>query len=344
MEVLISIIVPVYNVPEEFLNECIISIIKQTLKNIEIILVDDGSTDNSVVICDTYAQLDNRIRVIHKMNGGLTSARKAGIMAAKGKWITFVDGDDWIEPIMCEEICQVSLNNNVDVIMFGVIKDYQKFKFKCNYDEFDDMKVFEDIECRNLQVKILNYNSNIATSYAKLIRRSFILEHNILPNESIRQGGEDVEYNLRLFDKVNKVLMYKKYLYHYRYNGKSISTSPNEYNFYRVLNTFKVIKNFIDSKENNIALLRSFYNRLSYVLVTTAITGYFNPTFNDTYKVKVEKFKKYLNTDIIFDSLQQANNENMSFGRKIVLLCTKKKLFIVINILGKIRYLQKISM
>ena len=95
----ISVIVPVYNV-ENYLRRCVDSIINQTYKNLEIILVDDGSPDNCPVICDEYAQKDSRIKVIHKENGGLSSARNCGMDMATGEYIGFVDGDDWIESDM----------------------------------------------------------------------------------------------------------------------------------------------------------------------------------------------------------------------------------------------------
>ena len=102
MEEKISVIVPIYNV-KEYLDKCISSICNQTYKNLEIILVDDGSTDGSATICDAFAKKDDRIVVIHKENGGLTSTRKAGVNIATGKYIGFVDGDDWIDEDMYEE-------------------------------------------------------------------------------------------------------------------------------------------------------------------------------------------------------------------------------------------------
>lgn len=96
----VSIIVPVYKVPEGFLRKCVESCGAQTLEEIEILLVDDGSPDDCGSICDEYAAQDERIRVIHKENGGLCSARNAGCLAARGEWIMFVDGDDWIDPDM----------------------------------------------------------------------------------------------------------------------------------------------------------------------------------------------------------------------------------------------------
>ena len=94
---MVSVIVPVYNI-SGYLERCLQSILSQTYVDLEIILVDDGSEDSSGQICDQYAEIDNRIRVIHKKNGGLVSARKAGVSAASGDYVVWVDGDDWIEP------------------------------------------------------------------------------------------------------------------------------------------------------------------------------------------------------------------------------------------------------
>ena len=105
---LVSVVVPVYNV-EKYLNRCVESIVNQTYKNLEIILVDDGSLDNCPVMCDEWAKKDNRIKVIHKKNGGVSSARNAGIDKSNGKYISFIDPDDYIEEnmyfLMIKKIC-----------------------------------------------------------------------------------------------------------------------------------------------------------------------------------------------------------------------------------------------
>ena len=112
---MISVIVPVYNV-EKYLEECIESIINQTHRDIEIILVDDGSTDNSGALCDEYAGKDSRIRVIHKENGGLSDARNCGMKAAKGEIISFVDSDDYLSPFFLEIMYEAMMNGNCDIV------------------------------------------------------------------------------------------------------------------------------------------------------------------------------------------------------------------------------------
>jgi len=139
---LISVIVAIYRV-EKYLNQCVQSILQQTYKNLEIILVDDGSDDLCPTMCDQYAMSDSRVKVIHKRNGGSDDARKAGILAASGKYVGYIDGDDWIEPEMYEKLLCFIQTYKVDVVESGVIdswKDVEKkrvsfFEEDCYKDE-----------------------------------------------------------------------------------------------------------------------------------------------------------------------------------------------------------------
>ena len=141
-EPLLSIIVPVYKVPERYLRKCIESTMAQTLKEIEILLVDDGSPDQCGEICESYAKQDSRIKVLHKKNGGLSSARNYGCKAATGKWIMFVDGDDWIEPDMCQTMYELGEKKNVQLVMCGIVKDYGKSATEYKF-YLEDGKVYQ---------------------------------------------------------------------------------------------------------------------------------------------------------------------------------------------------------
>lgn len=129
----ISIVVPVYNVPEKYLRACIESLINQTYKVIEIILVDDGSKDQSGMICDQYANLDSRIKVIHKQNGGLSAARNTGYNHSKYEWLMFVDGDDYVDNNFCYAMLNAAIQYDVDLVMCGMYKDYGKTREKYTY-------------------------------------------------------------------------------------------------------------------------------------------------------------------------------------------------------------------
>ena len=122
MDELISVIVPIYNV-EKYLDRCVQSIVSQTYRNLEIILVDDGAQDNSPAMCDAWAAKDSRIRVIHKENGGAGSARNAGLEVMRGSWFTFVDSDDYVAPQMYQRLA-AHITDDVDIIECDMAETY----------------------------------------------------------------------------------------------------------------------------------------------------------------------------------------------------------------------------
>ena len=198
----ISIVVPVYNVPEKYLRACIESLINQTYKVIEIILVDDGSKDQSGRICDQYANLDSRIKVIHKQNGGLSAARNTGYNHSKYEWLMFVDGDDYVDNNFCYAMLNAAIQYDVDLVMCGMYKDYGKTREKYTYYIPANVK-FEKKDCIWLQEQLLHFNGNIATAYCKLINKKVLSTYNITHNENLRQGAEGLEFNIRLFEKID---------------------------------------------------------------------------------------------------------------------------------------------
>ena len=117
MDPLVSIIVPVYNA-EKTLNKCVDSILNQTFQDWELLLIDDGSTDRSGELCDEYANKDSRVRVFHKINEGVSSARNVGLDNAKGQWITFVDADDWIDKNMYQELYNTAVSSRYRIVQF----------------------------------------------------------------------------------------------------------------------------------------------------------------------------------------------------------------------------------
>lgn len=339
---LVSIIVPVYKVPESFLRTCIESLIAQTLKDIEIILIDDGSPDNCGKICDEYAGKDDRILVIHKKNGGLSAARNTGCKAAHGEYITFVDGDDWIEKETCAFAYEKAKKTSAEIVCWGTVKDYLTKSIPFEYsDKFIDGKVYSGNEIGYMQEMLLHYNGQNATAYSKLINRSFIEKNNIYHNEILRQGAEGLEFCLRLFECAERIAFFNKHFYHYIYNENSISAFPTEENNRYVLNCFQSIKEFIKTSKNRERLEQWFDNRLLYVIITTAISCYFNPANTESYAVRKRKYKEYLSQPIVKEALKTKNKKELSLERKIILQLINCHMFFLLNLAGKIRKKQK---
>ncbi|MCD7882224.1 MAG: glycosyltransferase [Lachnospiraceae bacterium] len=335
----VSILVPIYKVPERFLRRCIESTLKQTLRDIEIVLVDDGSPDQCGEICDEYASSDSRIKVIHKANAGLAAARNSAFDACIGEYITFLDGDDYLESTACEKAYETALKEDVQLLFWNQFTEYPNRTVRVTSFGSEAIK-FNKTECRKLQARVLDFNGKIAQVFCKLIKRDFLIEHNIRHVETLSQGAEGFVFNIQLFEHLESAYYTPEYLLHYTYNENSISHSPDERNYYLVIRCFEYVENFIKSSDNKDELQKKLYNRMLYVVVTTGITGYFNPTNEMKYKERKKGYMKFLQEPLVSKSLNVADYKELSVQRKIILKCIQYRQFWVLQVLGKVRRIQ----
>ena len=213
----ISIIVPIYNV-EKYLTNCIDSILNQTFKDFELILVNDGSTDNSLEICKHYKDIDDRICIIDKKNGGASSARNAGLDIAKGEYIGFVDSDDYIHPQMYELLYNQIIKNKADISMCE-FKRVSQFNKKELSDKVILNQEVEILNNKEAVVKLEEYGSvTYVVAWNKLYKKS--LFNNIKFKEGIIHEDEYIIH--RLLYQVNKLVYIKKELYFYLQREGSI--------------------------------------------------------------------------------------------------------------------------
>ena len=232
MNCLVSIVVPIYNV-EKYLDRCIESLIGQTYRNIEIILIDDGSPDACPQICDSYAKMDGRIKVIHKENAGLGMARNTGIENATGEYICFFDSDDYVEPDTIEKCVSAALDNDADLVIFG--HDRVTGEGKCIYEirPKTSQKVFFGVEITE-RLLPMSLSADIESGedwnlplsawnkmYSlKLIRASgwrFVSEREII--------SEDFYSLVEFHGYLRKVVILEDVFYHYTVNDSSLSRS-----------------------------------------------------------------------------------------------------------------------
>lgn len=255
---LISIIVPVYKV-EKYLEKCIQSIINQTYNNLQIILVDDGSLDNCGKICDEYAKKDNRIEVIHKTNGGLSDARNVGISKAKGKYIGFVDSDDYIEKSMYEDLYNLIEENQSDVCIcnfYNVVGNNKSLKNPDNgIQKYNKIDILREIL---IDSKIQSYAWN------KLYKKE--LFDNI--KYPVGKKYEDIGTTFYILEKCNKIIVTGTPEYYYLNRADSIVNNVNEKT---IIDYIELITERYDYIEKNLKELGK-YNK--YYLVKTLITAY----------------------------------------------------------------------
>ena len=224
----ISVIVPVYNV-EMYLRRCVDSILAQTIEGLEIILVDDGSTDRSGIICDEYGKKHRQIRVCHKENGGLTSAWKAGMDLASGDFVGFVDSDDWIEPDMYERMFELVCKTDADMAICGLIFDFEDSRIP-KREEISNFKkvVYDRRELEALFPSLINdgrfFGRTLQPARVTKLFRTELIRRNMVYCDERVSLGEDMQITFPAILDVGKLCVVRDFFpYHYWINQKSIT-------------------------------------------------------------------------------------------------------------------------
>ena len=308
----ISLIVPVYNV-EKYLEKCVNSILKQTYKNLEIILVDDGSTDESAEICDKLKKDDNRIVVVHKTNGGLSDARNVGIGIATGNYLGFIDSDDYIQKDMYEYLYKLIKENNADISICNYMtiyedKDFQVEKIPNEIQAYTKIDAMRELLKRN---QIQDYAWN------KLYKRN--LFNNI--KYPVGRKMEDLGTTYKLFDKADKIIIgnQKKYFYLQRMgsivNNKTIDLFIDKYEL--TLERYNYLKSkYGELIENEIDMLQKILEL--YQIKDITVCKY----------IEEKKINKFLEN--ILNQKNVKKNLTLKLRIKLILLKYSKKIYRII--------------
>lgn len=282
---LISFIVPVYNV-EKYIETCIKSILNQDYQYFEVIIVDDGSSDNSCAIVDDLAKTDERLLVVHKVNGGVSQARNTGLSIARGEYILFIDGDDFIEPgyasffvsLIERYKCDIAMNTNNFTSIDSLQVDYEySYTIKAE-------KAIEYIYLGHIFVAVWN----------KIYRRSFLIENNINFNNDI-WFGEGMLFNIECLQFTDKVAIGNRKLYHQVYNRASAMRSFNLESNYCGIRSLKLQKQLWRKKNKSIENAWTFhYRRFSFNI----LAGLIRSNIDQDYYEEVEDCKRILKSNI----------------------------------------------
>lgn len=333
---LVSVIIPVYRV-EKYLPECLESVINQTYKNLEIILVDDGSPDNCGKICDEYAENDNRIIVIHKKNGGLSSARNAGIDISTGEWIYFCDSDDIIEHELIGTVLSKLISDKSDMCFF----DYDRF---CGHNKTSHQTIKSDENFFNNtnDIKILLTYFSEMGSACYYIAKASIIKENVRFADGIKYL-EDELFKFQLYSYINSFSYVHKVLYHYRAVENSITQDYSNRQDYLDIVFFvnHVMKEAIlngNYPENALIVPNTRFICRFNTIVRTAFQNKFS------FKCDFEMIKKYMNSSDYCQALMNYDkNTVFGFSNMIYILVKKPNRFFItlIYMLTKIKTLIK---
>lgn len=260
MGVKVSVIVPVYNA-KTYLDRCMQHLLSQTLSDIEIILVDDGSTDDSLSICRTYAANAKKIggifiQVIHQSNQGPAAARNAGLFYAVGKWIAFVDPDDYVSPDYCRASYEYAETTDADIVMFDAVREKEPLVLADDSMLIEAQDHIMNLRCAMLYPYMLRYSPNlhikdqyqsthksdiaIAAPWNKLYKKSFLNDNNLIFPEQLKTL-DDMTFNYLAFGCSPKVAYLHRKLYHYCFNKKSITNKYDPNRIQKDLEVFKMI-------------------------------------------------------------------------------------------------------
>ena len=308
----ISVIIPVYNV-ENYLKQCLESVINQTYKNLEIILIDDGSTDKSGNICEEYKQKDERIKLIHKTNGGLSDARNVGLLNATGEYISFVDSDDFIDLDMYKILYDNIIKFKSDIVwcdyniyLKGNIQKHKLFSEQKNY-------IINDVFIKDL----FNKYHLEAFVWNRLYRKDIFKDIRF----PYKRRCEDGYLVIAILSNAKKITVIPDALYFYRQRGDSLSSKKHkniqfkiDFTESRIIRAIQYEYLLPKSVEANILLYRAYKSALRYL---------------DIIANRNRKIKKDIYTNVIYPQIKVLLNSNLSIKRKLSLILSLIKYKIV---------------
>ncbi|OUP66029.1 hypothetical protein B5F12_00450 [Pseudoflavonifractor sp. An176] len=328
MEPLFSVIVPIYGV-EKYIDKCIGSILNQTFTDYELILVDDGSLDRCPQICDEYAKTDDRIKVIHKANGGLVSARKAGCKVASGKYIVNVDGDDWIRDGYFDAIAQIAEQYEPEVICFGTIYHWgnREEEVSCQYTSKYYSR--EEIENEIFPVLIEAETGEYfpPSIWSKAVRRDLYRTCQDKVDDRI-VIGEDVACTRQIIYWAKNMYVMNDCLYYYRQNDQSMTKSKKAFS----MRSPELISHILmELASNNVQMELQVYRCVCHLFFIAALTQF---NRQEHYRKIVGDIEMELEKEYIQTAIQKCYYKPLYYKGRIALFCLRHKLFYAMKLLN----------
>lgn len=345
---LISIIVPVYNT-EKYLETCLESLVNQSLYELEIICVNDGSLDRSLEVLNKYAQKDGRIQVITQKNGGLSAARNTALDQVKGQYVLFVDSDDWIDTILCEQLYQIATKENADCVMCSYIKEFKNHStinhiFDKAYISWNEQAIQSQIRRKLFglvgeELAKPQDGDLIVSACMQLFRSTLLQDLRFVDNKVI--GTEDALYQIMFYKKCRKFVYIDQPLYHYRKtNESSITSSYNATLFEKWQNLYDLLARAIEEENLEPSYIEAFYNRVALGMIGLGLNEL--KAKHKTMNQKATRLKEILNTKRYKNAYEKLEFTYLPFKWKIFFyLCKYQKTMLLVIMLECIEFLRK---
>lgn len=343
----VSIIIPVYNV-EKYLKQCVDSVLNQSYRNIEVILVDDGSPDNCPKICDFYLDLDCRVKVIHKENGGQSSAREAGMKWVTGQYVMFVDSDDWIE-LNTIELCLKEIEKDLEIgcVLFSYMKEMQVASIPMHVMDEQMQLIGKEAEEKiyrrlfgliDYELKHPERMENMASCCMKLYKTEYAKKGKYFDINEIG-SCEDGLFNIYALHNCNNMLYLDKPLYHYRKLKNSTTNSYRPRLAEQWDNLFFIMRNIIEEKKLGREYEEALTNRIGLSITAIGLNELSNRANSSWQHIK--KIREYLESDIYCSAVRKMNIKHMPMVWKVLMMaCKWQSAFLVYMILNAINILR----
>jgi len=348
-EIKISIVIPVYNV-EKYLRQCLDSLVNQTLRDIEIICVNDGSTDSSLEILNSYAQSDNRIVVINIENGGVSNARNVGLKNVSGEYVTFVDSDDWLDLEFCEKLYDIAQKEQADAVMCGYMREYENraiatSSLDSDYivwtgDEFKDKFHRRLFGLTGEELSSPEKGDGIVSTWAQIFKKELAQSAEFY---DIKKLGtfEDGLYQIDVYKNCNRFVYVNEPLYHYRKtNTQSITTKYRENLFTLWQNLYGILGSRIEENGYPQIYQEALNNRICLGLIGLGLNELSDKESGSIKKAK--RLKSFLRTERYRKAFKNLNLKPMPLKWKgFFLLCKWRMTFCLVVLLKIIDFLRR---
>ena len=329
----VSVVVPVFQVKETYLRECIESILGQTLREIELILVSDGAPSETEEILKEYQMLDERVRVLFQENEGVSVARNRGLAMCTGKYVTFVDSDDYILGEMCQQIYERAEESRLELLLWGSYKCYPDRREK--YMPYtDDILLFTGKRKEELQMKAMvgklpfyEYPSSrfgSGSACSKLYRVDFLKEKGLLYPCGLKRS-EDVNFNLRVFEAAERIGYLNCHFYFYRQLPESATYRYRPDGIQVFTDALICMGDFLRENKKSELFWQVYYMRCVFCFLESMDMDYLNPKNPDSFRKRVKKMRAAVGMQPYKDALQKLRGTYLTFARKIPVFLMRRK-------------------
>jgi len=339
----VSVIVPVYNA-ENYISDCIETLIQQTYSNIEIVIINDGSTDESYRICKQYEKIDDRIKLINIENSGVSIARNIGIENSTGNYLTFVDSDDWIELNMIEFAINKAKEDNADIVIWSYFKSFKDRELKlplvaktdADFTNDKSILIYKSIDSMYQQDKNIQTVS-AGTTWCKLYKKSLIVENNIKFNPILTRA-QDTIFSIKAFIQAKKIMYYNESLYHYRITNTSTSSGtrfiPDTLTpFNALLEEFARFKSCVNDKAE---FTKVFNIRVTKVLLWHLEHNYFHQKYRGNIMKRKKEVLNLINLDFYKFALKNVDYSELPKKERAMVKFLKRKRILTFYIIYKL--------